>query len=234
MSRLQSLFEFNTGRRNIGAAIFTVCLILVSGLEHLPMLVQLFDGMVTFDVARASGAITFIVMTTAVVTGILFGNLRDVDGDGDIDGDDVRLRAARERADRTLRPPSAHMRVHLGAICTGIIVILAAGMVTACGGSGFTAPVWLPPAFDSVNVTTDGAADVDVTLGDLPLFRLKTDGAAEAGYDLREGPILDAQGCAQLYVGPFNELAIDTCRAVGLPEDDGDDGGDDAEDEVLP
>lgn len=231
---LSKLFEFNTGRRNIAAMVFTFLLLVVSGLEHLPMLMQLFDGVVSFDVARASGLVTFLVLSAAVVTGVLSGNLRDVDGDGDIDGDDVRLRAARERAERTVRPPSAHMRMHLGAICTGIIVIVAAGMLSACGGSGFTAPVWLPPAFDSVNVTTDGAADVDVTLGDLPLFRLKTDGAAEAGYDLREGPILDAQGCAQLYVGPFNELAIDTCRAVGLPEDDGDDGGDDAEDEVLP
>lgn len=98
----------------------------------------------------------------------------------------------------------------------------AAALVSGCGGGQVIA--MLPPAADSLNVSTDGAADVDITMGDVPLMRLKTDGAAEAGYDLRTGPYARAEGCAQLYLGPFRQLVVDTCAEVlAAPEGSGDD-----------
>ena len=90
-----------------------------------------------------------------------------------------------------------------------LLVFLACAL-SACGGS-FTVPEWMPPAFDSVNVCTDGEADLDVTLGDLPLYRLKTDGAACAGYDLRTGPVLEAEACAVMYAGPMQSEILSTC-----------------------
>ena len=94
-------------------------------------------------------------------------------------------------------------------ILLSLLVVLVC-IASACGGS-FTAPDWLPPAFDSVNVCTDGEADLDVTLGDLPLYRLDTEGAACAGYDLRTGPVLEAEACATMYAGPMQAEILSTC-----------------------
>ena len=94
-------------------------------------------------------------------------------------------------------------------ILVSMLVFLVC-IASACGGS-ITVPEWLPPAFDSVNVCTDGEADLDEMLGDLPLYRLNTDGAACAGYDLRTGPVLEAEACATMYAGPMQSVVLSTC-----------------------